>query len=619
MQESLSYLSAEQADQLNQYLADLQIIQDVYREFVDFYYDVSTELLGFVPSEMQMDIAWSLQHSPQYYMIQSQRGEAKTTITGAYAVWCLIHNVKHRILIVSADSGFASDIMLWCTQIIEMMPILAPLAANPTGQCRRNSEKYDINMLLKGAGKDPSIRCLGVFAGLPGKRADLLIADDIESNKNSRTEAMRQILLETTKEFSKINSNGRIVFLGTPQSMDSVYNSLPSRGYTIEIWPGRIPTDEECQNYGVFLSPFVKSLYDKHPDKRTGYGLDGTRGYPTDTVMMNEEQLCRKELDGKANFNLHYMLDTTLTDKDKYPLKPENLIFYSLDPAKAPIDFVWSNAQQLCMPAVSGQVPKHKYYWPAWASPDHMEYQQRLVAFDPAGGGQNGDETGYAVVFALAGRLFLMEIGGIPGGAEDSRLSAAVAIMRKWKVHSAICEKNFGHGMYTMALQKKVLEENAAAKENGKPEDIVNAGVMEVYNTGQKERRIIDSLEPIISGHLLVVNTSCISEDISAVQKYGAADRTCYMFMHQLAKISLEKGSLIHEDRLDALSIAARELMQHIKVVAKEEQQKLEEEKLATQRNDPNSIWAYAYGGIMNRPTAKNAGVLDRINNRRRM
>lgn len=615
--ESLSYLTKDQAEQLNAYLSDLSIIQQTYAEFVDFYYDVSVELLGFVPSEMQLDIAWSLQHSPQYYMIQSQRGEAKTTITGAYAVWCLIHNPKHRVLIVSADTGFASDIMLWCTQIIEMMPILAPLAANPTGTARRNSEKYDVNLLLKGPGKDPSIRCLGITSGLPGKRADLLIADDIESNKNSRTETMRQLLLETTKEFSKINSSGRIVFLGTPQTIDSVYNSLPSRGYTIEIWPGRIPTEEEYNNYGIFLSPFVAALYQKYPERRTGFGLEGDRGAPTDPVMMNEEQLCKKELDGKASFNLHYMLDTTLTDKNKYPLKPENLIFYSLDPDKAPVDFVWSNAVQLQLQPTSGQIPKQQYYWPAWASPEFLQYTQRLIAFDPAGGGQNGDETGYAVVFALAGRLFLMEAGGIPGGAEDSKLLQAVALIRKWKVHSVVCEKNFGHGMYTLALQKKILEENAKARDDKRLHDVIEAGVMEVYNTGQKERRIIDVLEPVISGHLLVVNTSCIAEDIAAVQKYGAADRQTYMLFHQLAKISLEKGSLIHEDRLEAVAIAVKELMFHIKVVASEEIKKIEDERMDALRNDPNSIWAYAYGGVCNNQRTADLGVLGRINSRR--
>ena len=57
--------------------------------------------------------------------------------------------------------------------------------------------------------------------------ADVIIADDVESANNSMTQLMRDRLGETVKEFEAIlKPEGRIIFLGTPQSEETLYNSL---------------------------------------------------------------------------------------------------------------------------------------------------------------------------------------------------------------------------------------------------------------------------------------------------------------------------------------------------------------------------------------------------------
>lgn len=590
---SYSHLSAAELDKLQYYLDALDNLQRAYPEFPAFYYDVSVELLGFVPSDMQMDIAHCLQYSPLYYMIQAQRREAKTTITGAYAVWRLIHNPRFRVLIVTADSKFAQDVMLWCTQIIDMMPALKVLADDPTGKCRRNTEQYDVNLLLKGADKSPSIASVGIFGTLPGKRADLLIPDDIETNKNSYTEVMRLRLLDATQEFKRINPEGKIVYLGTPQNINSIYSSLPGRGCVIEVWPGRIPTEEERENYGPHLSRYVQHLYDTYPELRTGFGLEGNRGAPTDPVMMPEERLVEVEIDSKAGFNLHYMLDTSLLDKDRYPLKPENLIMYYLDPDKAPVDFAWTNNPACMLTAIPGQIPKQRYFLPAYVSPEFMKYEQRILAVDPAGGGQNGDESGYAALFTLAGRIFLMEVGGVPGGVENLHLDQLIDLAAKWKVQKVVVEKNFGHGMFTAALQKRLLERQADGLD-------FHCGVVEVHSTGQKELRVIDTLEPVISAHNLIVNASCVQQNIDNIQKYSPDIRTCFSFFHQLANISRDKNSLVKDDRVDAVAIGVKELMLSIKQVASKAIQDLKVAEHNERLKDKNNIWSYAYGGVNN-------------------
>ena len=592
------HLTAQELDRLHEYLEELAALQQAYPDFPSFYFDVSEQLLGFTPSHMQMDIADCLQHSPDYYMIQAQRREAKTTIAGCYCVWRLIHNPKFRTLIITADSKFAQDVMLWCTQIITMMPILKVLAANPTGECRRNTEQFDVNLLLKGAEKSPSIASVGIFGTLPGKRADLVLSDDIETNKNSYTETMRQRLLDSTLEFKRINPEGKILYLGTPQNVQSIYSSLPARGCTIEIWPGRIPTEKEREDYGPHLSRYVQNLYDNFPELRTGFGLKGDRGAPTDPVMMSEERLVTAEVDGVAGFQLHYMLDTSLIDKDRYPLKPENLIMFWLAPDKAPIDFAWSKNPACVLPSVPGQLAKHLYYLPAFASQEYAPYEQKILAIDPAGGGQNGDESGYSVLFTLAGRIFAMEIGGVPGGADDAKLDKLLDVAEKWQVKKIVNEKNFGHGMFTAALQKRHMERNAKKRSEGKPEFICS--IIEVFSSGQKERRIIDVLEPIMSAHNLIVNAECVQDNINSTQKYGPEVRVCFNVFHQLASITLDKGSLVHDDRVDSLAIGVKELMLSIRQVASEAIQEKRIKEHNDRLKDPNNIWSHAYGGINN-------------------
>ena len=115
--------------------------------------------------------------------------EAKTTITGCYAVWCLIHDPTTRVFILSAGSTMAKEISTWCIQIFNGMPILEILRCDKSHPGARSSvEAYDVHYELKGPDKSPSIKCMGITSNMQGTRADLLISDDIESAKNAQTE-----------------------------------------------------------------------------------------------------------------------------------------------------------------------------------------------------------------------------------------------------------------------------------------------------------------------------------------------------------------------------------------------------------------------------------------------
>ncbi|WP_337130215.1 hypothetical protein, partial [Staphylococcus aureus] len=91
---------------------------------------------------------------------------------------------------------------------------------------------------------------VGIFGQLQGNHVSLLIADDVETTSNGSSPANRNRIHTLTKEFAAIANDGaEILYLGTPQTQDSIYNSLPQRGFDVRIWPGRYPTPEEEERY----------------------------------------------------------------------------------------------------------------------------------------------------------------------------------------------------------------------------------------------------------------------------------------------------------------------------------------------------------------------------------
>lgn len=527
--------------------AALEELQVEYKEFRPFLIDVITGLLGFDCSPLQIDIALYLEFGPTYRMIQAQRGQAKTTITACYAVWRIIHNPSTRILIVSSGGTMATEIANWVIQIITGMPELECLLPDKAAGDRASVEAYDINRVLKGPEKSPSIACMGITSNMQGKRADVLIADDIESSKNSQTEGMRERLKHLTRDFTSICSTGDIIYLGTPQSIDSVYNGLVSRGFDIRIWPGRYPSEEEEQNYGAFLAPSIRNAMKANPGVRTGGGPLGDRGQPTDPVLLPDSVLTAKEIDqGAAYFQLQHMLDTKLMDADRFPLKSQKLVFMQgIGETSGPIEINRVISPEFRVTTPSDWPVDEAYYRAASFSAEFGKFQGTHMYVDPAGGGKNGDETAYAITRFLAGKVYLVASGGVPGGLDDGPMQMLTDIAVRYKPQTIHIEKNFGNGALCSVWQPKLLREHTALIE-------------EVWESGQKELRIIDILEPVIGSGRLVVDTEVIQKDWELCRKYPAQDRASYSLFYQLARITREKGALLHDDRLDALAGSVR-------------------------------------------------------------
>lgn len=507
----------------------------VLTDFRVFAYVVWQHLNLPEPTPVQYDICQYLQNGPKRSIIQAFRGVGKSFLTSAYVLWVLLNDPQKKILVVSASKERADAFSTFVKRLINEMPLLAHL--KPKEGQRDSVISFDVGPAI--ADHSPSVKSVGITGQLTGSRADILIADDIETPGNSATQMMRDKLSELVKEFDSVLKpldSSRIIYLGTPQLEMSLYNALAERGYETRIWPALYPEIAKVPSYQGKLAPKITQYIEQNPE---------CIGSPTDPKRFGEEDLLeRKASYGRAGFSLQFQLDTSLSDADRYPLKVQDLVVMNLNPTMAHTKLAWAASPELCLndlPNVA--LTGDRFYRPMWHSEDMVEYSGCVMSIDPSGRGM--DETGFAIVKVLAGTMYLVEAGGLAGGYSDQTLESLARLAKKHSVNQVIVESNFGDGMYTKLLTPIMAKHHRCLVE-------------EVRHSTQKELRIIDTLEPVMSTHRLVVDQRVIQSD------FESAKDVKYSLFYQMTRITKDRGALIHDDRLDALAMAVGYWVEHM-------------------------------------------------------
>jgi hypothetical protein len=378
------------------------------------------------------------------------------------------------------------------------------------------------------------MRSVGISGQLTGGRATLIVADDVEVPKNSLTQAMRSKLGEAIKEFDAVLSpGGEVIYLGTPQSEMSIYSQLPERGYSVRIWPARYPKQKLRDRYGDALAPLIAKRMDDDPSLVTAFS---GRGAPTDPARFDDQDLMEREASyGRSGFALQFMLDTSVSDENRYPLKLADLIVMTVDPEVAPVKVSWASGPEQVVNSVPVVgLAGDRLHRPMFRSESFLPYQGIAMAIDPAGRG--GDELAYAIVAMLNGTLYLLASGGLRNGYTDENLEALARLAKQFKARHIIVEENFGDGMFTKLLTPFLTR-------------IYPCTTEEVKHSTQKEKRIIDTLEPVLNQHRLVVSEELLRKD-------QEADDQRFQLCYQMTRITKDRGALAKDDRLDVLAMA---------------------------------------------------------------
>lgn len=465
-------------------------------------------------------------------MVEAFRGVGKSWITSAYVVWRLWKDPDRKFLVVSASKSRSDDFSTFTKRLIADFPLLQHLVARDDQ--RDSMVAFDVNGARPAHA--PSVKSVGIFGQLTGSRATEIIADDIEVANNSATQDMRDKLEKATKEFEAIIvPGGQITFLGTPQSEESIYNKLPERGYAVTIWPARVPKPEKIAYYQDRLAASILTKLEKGKLKH---------GDPVDPLRFSDQDLIEREASyGRSGFALQFMLDTSLSDAERYPLKCSDLMVLPLGSDKAPLSLQYGSSPELQLkdflnPGFTGD----RFYRPFFVDKEWIPYEGKVMSIDPSGRG--ADELGYAVVNQLHGSLYVTACGGLKGGYDDSTLTKLAQIAKEHKPNYIIIESNFGDGMFTKIFTPVLMRYHPCTIE-------------EVRHNIQKEKRIIDTLEPVMNRHKLIFSDQVIKDDLKCFIDDGETiENFKHSLFYQLTHITRDRGALRHDDRLDALAIA---------------------------------------------------------------
>lgn len=482
------------------------------------------------PTPAQNDIAVYLSKGPKRRMVRAFRGLGKSWMTVTYVCWRLMLDPQLKVMVVSANQQLADDNSKFIKALIQTVPMLQFLKPDAARDQRTSNVAFDVGPARPD--KSPSVKSVGIKGQLTGSRANLIVSDDVEVPKNSMTFLMREQLAELVKEYDAVLvPGGEVVYLGTPQVEQSLYNRLPARGYDVRIWPAEIPESQLA--YSGMLSPFVlKRCETQKPNT------------PLDPLRFDEEDLLERKISyGRSGYALQFMLDTSPSDIERHPLKLHDLIVMPLDREVAPVKVTWANGdKQMKQDLNPGGFDKDYYYGPAWVSDEHSEYGGTVMAIDPSGTGH--DETAFAIVRFQHSQLYLVKVGGFKDGFSERTMRALSLMCARYGVNEVTMERNFGGGMFGQLLKPAISK--VAKSRVLDPEECP-------WSSGQKEIRILNTMEPLVQAHRLSVDEQCIREDWE-IQK----ETPEYSWVFQFTRMHRERGALGHEDRLEAIQLACQ-------------------------------------------------------------
>ncbi|MBO6814551.1 MAG: phage terminase large subunit [Rhizobiaceae bacterium] len=496
------------------------------------------------PTELQLDVAWFMQHHKRSdlvdrLVVMAFRGMAKSFITAAFALWKLYRDPQMKVGVFSGSGKRSVAFVNFCISLINEVPELRFLRPKPTQ--RQSSSAFDVGPAKPD--QTPSLFAAGITSQIVGFRADLIVGDDVETNTNSLTSTMREKIADAIKEFDAIiKPNGQIIFLGTPQTDSSIYNLLPSRGYVIRIWPARYPNGKLRRRYGDKLATYICWKLDNNPD---------LVGKSTEPGRFSDEDLAARELSwGKTGFALQYMLDTSLADVSKFPLKLMDVTVMHLDHRVGPDVVSWGSGEHLQVQDIQPiALDGDRLYGPSSVSESVSKYKSIRGFIDISGEGS--DETTLTIGGVLHSTPFILKQTGWIDGHSSETLEAIAKLLVFYNVSSCTIEEDFGGGMFAQLLRPVLKKEWSKSKSDRRGTELITERAKKV----RKEVRILDILEPLFQSHRIVFDHSVFLEDYhQTMGRDGTEMKDRYSLMYQITRISREKDCLTHDDRVEGVA-----------------------------------------------------------------
>lgn len=540
-------------------LDKLRHLQELHSDWLSFLEQVMY-IEGFKMAEIQREIAlFMADEANKKTVIHAQRSQAKSTIARGYSLFSLIHNPRLRVVLFTGEASLARKFSKAMIDLFYAMPELSFMRPDKAAGDRDSVEAFDIHHSLRGLDPHPSIAAKSLMSGIQGMRGDIILADDVETYQNSSSSVLREDLIQRFRDLPSICTNGRIIVLGTHQTTESIYKQLPDMGFKQRFWPGRVPTVDQRPWYGDNLAPSIQALYED-PTNRAGHGIDGQQGIPTCPEYLGEDVLCGKEqVQGGPFFQLQHMLNPTLSDESRKPLRTEMIKVVSVPHVNT-------------LPVVLHTVGEERIgeYGFTRVKVDPSEFQEKpyvIATIDPAlGGVKSGDRTGYCVLGVVSGYAYVLDAGSWKGGYSEELMTQWAATLSKFRPSRIVMESNAGNGIITQTF-RPILQDYA--QQIG-----WTVGLDDVRENGQKETRAINRLVPVMGRGALVVTEEAIRSMNVSLTDVEPKLRESFSLWFQVNNITYQRNSLRHDDSIDALSLAIEQIRGRLQTVIKSEDAK---------------------------------------------
>lgn len=522
------------------------------KDFRNFMHKSWMTWFGNPPTARMYEVGERLQHGPSKDIVMGFRGLSKSFITVDFCVWSLDVDPTEIVLALSGSDKGAKGNAFLAWSVITGWDWLAHM--KPSGQLRQSAQAFDV------AGsrmeKCESFTANSLFGDNTGKRASLVLPDDIETPNTSETQGDRDRLRTRYQEIGGaiLKPGGRIKVLGTPQHEQTVYSELATeKGYGLRIWPllypkaDPDPKKDELRKYGPWLAPTIIAELAANPE------LAGTSTEPT--RFPEAEILERRKEYGLIEFQRQFLLWMDAGTGNATPLKWRDIPVIEIerpDPTRNAPLLVPSSIQWSPLPAnLYGDIEidslggDSHVYAPNLSSRDENFWQEpesKVLIVDPSGEG--ADETAWVVLTQHLGLVGLVDMDARLEGFSAPTMKAIAECAKAWGVHKIVIEKNYGGGMFGELLRPHLFDV-------GHPCTIEE----EIAGQVQKEVRIVDTLVGVVTDHRLWVSAEVVRKDFKVdYPDIEQAKRRYYRLTYQLSRITKVRGALAHDDRLDALA-----------------------------------------------------------------
>lgn len=445
-------------------------------------------------------IADWLEHRGDNGVMMVFRGAAKSTHLAVYNAWRYYRDPTYRILHQGDQDGTAYKTARDTKNVLLRHPLTRKMG-EITGEVSF--------WWVPGANdsRNPSMQAAGILSNITSSRADEVQNDDVEVPRNIATpEAREKLRFRLTEQTHILVPGGRTLYVGTPHTHDSIYEEeirrgadvlkipLMGREQRIENAPERVRCDFRPEFVFAGIGEFCTVLKEGTDyayengilvfGKAPGVTLDlyADCAWPerfTGAEIVKRRKKCRTINEWDSQYQLHSKpISETRLD-------PVKIVPYAVEPVLKHVN----NSASMWLGKV--RIVGMSFRW------------------DPSSGKVDSDVSAVALLLQDEhGRRYLHRVEALTGEiAEFSADGKTIVggqvwqlcdLVERFNVPRIVIETN-GIGQFAPAVLKACLKQRR-----------LQCGAAAENSIANKNKRILEAFEPVISARMLWAHTSVL-------------------------------------------------------------------------------------------------------------